>query len=124
MNYESPAIDKDGLSERAMVGQIALSKAFTKSKFKNLKSKIGVKYIPHNCPACGEPASVAENGSSFCRNQDCIIKWRFEMPKLIIIEQKYQTTCWIANQILVRDKKFIYFFYITINKELRIEEKK
>lgn len=70
----SPKIDKDGLSERAIVGQLKLSKAFNKSRFKNLKSKTGIKYTPHECPGCGEPASVAENGSSFCRNSACIIK--------------------------------------------------
>ncbi len=75
--YESPRTDKDGLSEKAMVGQIKLSKSFGNSRFKNLKSKTGVKYTPHECPGCGEPASVAENGSSFCRNPDCVIKWGF-----------------------------------------------
>lgn len=60
--YESPKIDKDGLSEKAIDGQI----------------KSEIKYIPHECLYCRQPSSVTPTGTSFCRNEDCILKgWRF-----------------------------------------------
>jgi len=62
MKYESPAIDKDALSETTL----------------SMELEKGIKYIPHNCPSCGDPASVNPNGSSFCRNETCNLKgWRF-----------------------------------------------
>ena len=60
MKYESPQIDKDGLSQRAIELEIK-----------------GIKHIPHECPGCGEPASVSFIGS-FCRNEICVLYgWRF-----------------------------------------------
>jgi len=61
MKYESPQTDKDGLSQNAIEMEI----------------KTGIKHIPHECPGCGETASVFFNGISFCRNKDCITKGRF-----------------------------------------------
>jgi len=60
--YESPQTDKENLSEKSIEAEL----------------KSGIKYIPHECPLCGNPASVAITGLSFCRNEDCVIYgWRF-----------------------------------------------
>ncbi len=60
--YESSRIDKYELSQKAL----------------KLELEKGIKYIPHSCPGCGGPASIASTGSSFCRDEECILKgWRF-----------------------------------------------
>ncbi len=60
--YESPRIDRTELSEAAFDNEL----------------ENGIKYIPHDCPACGEPASISITNSRFCRNENCMIKgWRF-----------------------------------------------
>ncbi len=58
----SPKIDRPELSEKAIDNELIS----------------GIKYVPHECPACGQPASISPAESSFCRNEDCILRgWRF-----------------------------------------------